>query len=246
MCKDNVNLPKEANKAKCFVISCFVFSIFSLIGFGASWPGAIGAACGILACIGSSILMCCAPATTQEGGGKFLAAAVLLLIAGIIQLIMSVTVLGFMIAILNEVNESSYCKDRYVDCTQDSDGTVCADSWYGDDAMCMKNCVGDDYCYQTAGTTSCTTKQSYESCKSVHGVGKDVVSGFIVVVFGITIAFLLIAGILNTIGGAYCIKAKSAIAAMQANGPPVAAAATAVAVPAAAVAVPAQAVPIKV
>jgi hypothetical protein len=28
------------------------------------------------------------------------------------------------------------------------------------------------------------------------------------------------AGILNTIGGAYCIKAKSAIAAMQANGPP--------------------------
>ena len=24
MCKDNVNLPKEANKAKCFVISCFV------------------------------------------------------------------------------------------------------------------------------------------------------------------------------------------------------------------------------
>ena len=34
------------------------------------------------------------------------------------------------------------------------------------------------------------------------------------------------AGILNTIGGAYCIKAKSAIAAMQANGPPAARAAT--------------------
>ena len=33
------------------------------------------------------------------------------------------------------------------------------------------------------------------------------------------------AGILNTIGGAYCIKAKSAIAAMQANGPPAAGAA---------------------
>ena len=54
------------------------------------------------------------------------------------------------------------------------------------------------------------------------------------------------AGILNTIGGAYCIKAKSAIAAMQANGPPVAAAVMAVPVPAQAVlaqAVPAQAVP---
>ena len=24
MCKDNVDLPKEANKAKCFVIACFV------------------------------------------------------------------------------------------------------------------------------------------------------------------------------------------------------------------------------
>ena len=24
MCQDNVNLPKEANKARCFVISCFV------------------------------------------------------------------------------------------------------------------------------------------------------------------------------------------------------------------------------
>ena len=24
MCSDNPNLPKEANKAKCFVISCFV------------------------------------------------------------------------------------------------------------------------------------------------------------------------------------------------------------------------------
>ena len=24
MCSDNPNLPKEANKAKCFVVSCFV------------------------------------------------------------------------------------------------------------------------------------------------------------------------------------------------------------------------------
>ena len=56
----------------------------------------------------------------------------------------------------------------------------------------------------------------------------------------ITYAVLLRrAGILNTIGGAYCIKAKSAIAAMQANG----GGAAATAVPVAAQAVPAQAVP---
>ena len=30
------------------------------------------------------------------------------------------------------------------------------------------------------------------------------------------------AGILNIVGGAYCIKAKGAITAMQANGPPAA------------------------
>ena len=144
MCKDNVDLPKEANKAKCFVVACFVLcaspwgtcigrgtcgdagappeqdkhwhirmeaqpcarlrscsssvfsrtahaprtfacsffsctaytcgsSLFSMIGFGAGWAGSIGAFCGILACIGSSILMCCAPASVQEGGGKFTA-----------------------------------------------------------------------------------------------------------------------------------------------------------------------------
>ena len=50
------------------------------------------------------------------------------------------------------------------------------------------------------------------------------------------------AGILNTIGGAYCIKAKSAIAAMQANG----GGAAATAVPVAAQAVPAQAAPNKI
>ena len=48
-------------------------SLFSMIGFGASWAGAIGGVCGLLACIGSSILMCCAPASAQEGGGKFTA-----------------------------------------------------------------------------------------------------------------------------------------------------------------------------
>ena len=85
----------------------------------------------------------------------------LLLIAGILQLIMSVTVLGLMIALLNEVNEGSYCDDHYVACTADTDGTNCVD-WYGDDAMCYKNevCVGtnvDDYyndCYYD-GTTLC-------------------------------------------------------------------------------------------
>jgi hypothetical protein len=238
MCKDNVNLPKEANKAKCFVIACFVFSLFSMIGFGAGWAGAIGAVCGLLACIGSSILMCCAPASAQEGGGKFTAAGVLLLIAGIIQAIMSVTCLGLMIALLNEVNESSFCKDRYVSCTSDSDGNVCADSLADD--LCYRNCVGDDHCadWQTKGSTTCSYDQALTMCNNAHGGAKTVVSGIIVVVYGITIAFLLIAGTLNIIGGAYCIKAKGAITAMQANGPP---AAGAVAVPtvAGAVAVPA-------
>jgi hypothetical protein len=210
MCKDNVDLPKEANKAKCFVIACFVFSIFSMIGFAGGLPGIVGALCGVLACIASSILMCCAPKSPAEGSGKFTAAGVLLLIAGIIQVIMAVVVLVSMIALLNEVNESSYCKDRYVSCTADTDGNVCADSWSGDD-LCFKNCVGDDYCYSPKDTTSCSDKSSKELCESVHKGGQDVASGIIVFFFGIAAAFLAIGGILNTIGGGYCIKAKSAM-----------------------------------
>ena len=64
----------------------------------------------------------------------------LLLIAGIIQLIMSVTVLGFMIALLNAVNESDYCNDHYFDCVTGSDGNKCADSVWGDE-KCENNQV---------------------------------------------------------------------------------------------------------
>ena len=95
MCSDNPNLPKEANKAKCFVIACFVLcarrppplitsqqltalracgsSVFSMIGFAGGIPGIVGAICGILACVASSILLCCAPKSIEEGGGKFMA-----------------------------------------------------------------------------------------------------------------------------------------------------------------------------
>ena len=48
-------------------------SVFSMIGFAGGTPGVVGAICGILACVASSILMCCAPKTTEEGGGKFTA-----------------------------------------------------------------------------------------------------------------------------------------------------------------------------
>ena len=113
MCSDIPNMPKEANKAKCFVISCFVLcaalpralipvsprlsraqmhqhsintrlathlpvcvcasSVFSMMGFAYGPPGVVGGLCGILACIGSSILMCCAPTRGEEGNGKFTA-----------------------------------------------------------------------------------------------------------------------------------------------------------------------------
>ena len=110
MCSDIPNMPKEANKAKCFVISCFVLcaalpravipvsprlsrtciktsrdslsarsaclcasSIFSMMGFASGTPGVIGGVCGLLACFGSSILMCCAPTRIEEGNCKFTA-----------------------------------------------------------------------------------------------------------------------------------------------------------------------------
>ena len=44
-----------------------------MMGFAYGPPGVVGGLCGILACIGSSILMCCAPKSADEGAGKFTA-----------------------------------------------------------------------------------------------------------------------------------------------------------------------------
>ena len=44
-----------------------------MMGFASGAPGVIGGVCGILACIGSSILMCCAPTRVEEGNCKFTA-----------------------------------------------------------------------------------------------------------------------------------------------------------------------------
>ena len=73
MCADNPKLPKEANKAKCVAVACFVFSVFSMIGFAGGTAGIVGALCGLLACIAASILMCCAPKSAKDGGCKFTA-----------------------------------------------------------------------------------------------------------------------------------------------------------------------------
>jgi len=211
MCKDNVDLPKEANKAKCFVIACFVFSLFSMIGFAGGLPGIVGALCGILACVASSILMCCAPKSTAEGGGKFTAAGALLLIAGIIQLIMGIVVIVQMIVLLNEV-QKGWCDDFYKTCATDDSGSSCSDKSGSGGYF---DTTSDSVCYRATKTStySCQTKSQWDSCVAIHGGVKDAVTGIIVVLFGIAAAFLIVAGSLNTIGGGYCLKAKSAMAA---------------------------------
>ena len=113
-------------------------------------PGVVGAIGGLLACIASSMLMCCAPKKVEEGPCKFTAAGVMLLIAGILQLIMTVVVVVFMIMVLTEVNEDSYCDKRYVSCDTDSNGCSCtggtSDSWtcgsYTDGLCCSTEACG--------------------------------------------------------------------------------------------------------
>jgi len=220
MCTDNPDMPKEANKAKCFVIACFVFSIFSMIGFGVGVTGAIGAVGGILACVASSILICCSPKSTAEGNGKYTAACVMLFIAGIVQVVCGIVVVVWMVAALNETNKNSYCDDRWVDCTTDSDGDTCRNNgFYGwgdnDNVKCSKDCMDGSYCGtgESTKTYSCDFKSSYEFCQSIHGDVKDAVSGIIIIIGGIAATFLFIAGILNNIGGYYCFKARAAIGA---------------------------------
>jgi hypothetical protein len=214
MCKDNVDLPKEANKAKCFVIACFVFSLFSMIGFagGMASPAMfVGALCGILACVASSILMCCAPKNTADGGGKFLAAGVMLLIAGIIQLIMGIVVIIQMIVVLNEV-QKGWCDDYYKKCDNDGSGNSCSDK---SGAGSWRDTTSDSVCHRAteSGTYSCSRQLDWDNCVSIHGGAKAAITGIIVALFGIAAAFLFVAGTLNIIGGGYCFKAKSAMAA---------------------------------
>jgi len=243
MCSDNPNMPKEANKAKCFAVACLVFSIFSMVGFAIGLPGIVGAICGLLACVASSIIICCGPRSVEEGSGKFSAASVLLFIAGIIQLIMGIVVIVWMIQALNEVSDDNgnWCKDRYSYCDVDSSGTRCKGG-YGsifDGFEGYNDKYKDGVCYKDHPdhtTKRCETKSSWNDCKDIHGGVKDAVSGILIVFFGITAAFMFAAGGLNTAGGFYCHKAKVAV---QAVVP--ATVATAVPMQAQATAVPVQA-----
>ena len=86
MCGKEPNTTAEVNSAKCWAIPALVFSIIALIGFIAGgWVQAIG---GLLACIGSSILICCGPKDGSAAGkGKEMAGFVLMLIGAITEII---------------------------------------------------------------------------------------------------------------------------------------------------------------
>lgn len=216
MCSGDPDMPSEANRAKCFVIACFVFSIFSMIGFFAGWPGIIGGVCGILACVAASILMCCAP-KKGEGACKFTAAGALLLIAGIIQIIMAIALIVITILLVTAVQKIDTCADGdhwKANCVnKPDDGTDCtADIYYGSDAGCYKSMIDDDDDSWDDGDTWHCAKSDYpDTCEDLGNAVKTGFTVLIVVVSGISIAFEIIAGVLNVIGGAYCLKAKIAI-----------------------------------
>ena len=231
MCTDNPELPKEANKAKCFVISCFVLcalsspqlsplafltadvcavgsSLFSILGFASGVPGVIGGIAGILACVGSSILMCCAPKTPAEGPSKFNAAGILLYIAGSIEISMAIWTLIWIIMAVSHVNSGGgYCSDRYKSCDTDDHGCSCTTSQEGEDIISKHSgnthyCYpyGDGICYDQsvdyAGEPSyCVDAATKKFCEDVHGTGSAVVTGIIVIIGGIFMAFAIIAGV---------------------------------------------------
>ena len=108
-------------------------SIFSLIGFGAGGSGIVGALAGLLACVGSSLVICCGPKSTAEGPGKFTAvrrahswlrrrtltlhepqmgpspsqAAALLCVAGMLQALMALVTIILMGVVLSEIDKEA-------------------------------------------------------------------------------------------------------------------------------------------
>jgi hypothetical protein len=227
MCSDNPELPKEANKAKCFVIACFVFSFFSMIGFIGGIPGVIGGIGGLLAIIASSILICCAPKTPAEGPGKFNYAFIMLLIAGVLQIAMAIGIMILLIMALTAVNnENDWCTRHYTSCDTADNGCSCSDgSASGYTGNNGGYCSGGDFstdglCYKDpdweGATSTCDTEANKKLVCEVHaGDVKAAVSGIIAAIMGIAIIFQATAGILNTCGAMYCLKAKKAMISVK-------------------------------
>jgi hypothetical protein len=202
MCSTDPNLPKESRTAKCCCIAAFVFSIFSMIGFGAGTSGIIGAICGILACIACSMIMCCGP-TPGEGGGKYMGAFVLLLIAGIVQIAMGVWIIITLVTVSVAVTDSDGLYGC-VTCTTDSTDWDCS--------AYSNKCTSDT----TNGVTT-TGCDVLNLCTTNSDAATTAVVGFLAIIFGIAAAFQFAAGILNLVASIMCFKAKGAMEKAKGN-----------------------------
>jgi len=204
MCSTDPNLPKQSKTAHCACIAAFIFSIFSMIGFGAGITGIIGAVCGILACVACSIIMCCGPKPGQ-GGGKYMAAFVLLLIGGLVQIGIAVWIIISLVQAANYV--SSTVNDLCSACDTDSYGNNCKDgSYYG--------YTGGECLDSGADTTTCDWG---DSC-GVVDTHTTAAIGILSIIMGIAAGMQLAAGILNLIAGVFCFKAKGAMEQMDKPG----------------------------
>ena len=89
MCGSNANVPPQVNTAKCWSIPVMVFAIISCMGLPVGlvvWPCLISGVGGIVALVGSSILICCGPSDASAGAGKMMAGFILMLIGAICEL----------------------------------------------------------------------------------------------------------------------------------------------------------------
>ena len=89
MCGSNANVPPQVNTAKCWSIPVMVFAIISILNLPVGlvvWPCLISGVGGIVALVGSSILICCGPSDASAGAGKMMAGFVLMLIGAICAL----------------------------------------------------------------------------------------------------------------------------------------------------------------
>ena len=89
MCGSNANVPPQVNTAKCWSIPVMVFAIISILNMPVGvvvWPCLITGVGGIVALVGSSILICCGPSDASAGAGKMMAGFILMLIGAICEL----------------------------------------------------------------------------------------------------------------------------------------------------------------
>eukprot|EP00308_Calcidiscus_leptoporus_P025276 CAMPEP_0119352746 /NCGR_PEP_ID=MMETSP1334-20130426/1984_1 /TAXON_ID=127549 /ORGANISM="Calcidiscus leptoporus, Strain RCC1130" /LENGTH=318 /DNA_ID=CAMNT_0007365853 /DNA_START=25 /DNA_END=977 /DNA_ORIENTATION=- len=194
MCCSDPALSKHANTAKCLGVGILIFGIITLLGFGI--PPYVGAIGGLVAVIGSSLLICCGP----RAGVRFnYGPAIFLLgVATVLHLVGAICWINWYINISKKVmvGDTRAERDAWAECV------ACADE-FDESRGCGAQCSGRSH-FVDGDLTTCCELAGVRLGKSVSfALGAGVAGVFLFP----SIVFALISSILEAACVIVCCKA---------------------------------------